>query len=283
MGCSRDMLNCLWGGKGLKNRLDDGSMDVKMLWRHTGIVYFLKMLTEKTNVLPHVSKWKDPFEGVIFGADYEDEDGRKVGVEEVYARFFGQCWSLDDCDTELMWNARSPDGFGVCLKTNVQKLKKALAGLSNVENPPAVVVAEMRYKKMRTIKRIVEDMGRNHKTEAKIGRLSENGVISLFFLKRDVFKAEKEFRIVVNVGENGKKGKQGIFEVEPDRFGSPNVVCYPIDPTDFIDEVILDPRMPEGFDKLVEKLRDDNGWKFKVTNSKLYEYITPKPTIRVYR
>ena len=281
MGCSRDVLNRLWRGRGLVNLLADSSLDSEDVWRHTSLVYFLKMLKDKQNVLPHVSKWKDPFEGIIFKAKYVDEHDNPVNVEDVYSRFFGQCWTFEDADNELLWNARSPNGYGICMKTSVKKLKSAFPGLTDVENPPAVVMGKIQYKKLESIRYLIQEMGRNHSKIDARGRLSDNGLISLFFLKRDSFRNEKELRIVANVGEG--HATAGIFNIVRDRFGVPNMVSYAIDATDFVEEVILDPRMPLGLKEFVEQVRDENGWTFKITESKLYQYIDPQPTIRVYK
>ena len=188
MDCSRDILNRLWDGHGLTNLLVDPSLDSKSVWRHTSLVHFLKMLKDKQNVLPHVSKWKDPFEGIIFKAKYVDEHDNPVNVEDVYSRFFGQCWTFEDADNELLWNARSPNGYGICMKTSVKKLKSALLRFTDVENPPAVVIGRIQYKKMDAIRYLIHEMGRRHAKTDALGRLSDNGVISLFFLKRDSFK-----------------------------------------------------------------------------------------------
>lgn len=284
MGCSYDVLNRLWGGHGLVNLITDSSLDKEIVWRHTSLVHFLKMLNDKQNVLPHVSKWKDPFEGIVFKAKYVDEDDNPVKVEDVYSRFYGQCWTFEDADNELLWNARSPNGYGICMRTSVKKLKTALLGLSDVENPPAVVIGRIRYKKMNAIRSLIEEMGRRHKKMDALGRLSDNGVISLFFLKRECFKNEKELRIVANVGDiDVNQNVSGVFNIVRDRFGAPNVVSYPICATDFIDEVILDPRMSPDIRAFIESVRTENGWSFKITDSKLYQYIEPTPTIRVYK
>ena len=61
------------------------------------------------------------------------------------------------------------------------------------------------------------------------------------------------------------------------------MVSYTINTADFIEEVILDPRMPLGLKEFVERVRDENGWTFEITESKLYQYIDPQPAIRVYK
>lgn len=284
MGCSSDVLNRLWGGQGLKNLLVDSGFDSKYVWRHTSLVHFLKMLKNKQNVLSHVSKWKDPFEGVIFKSKYVDEHDNPVNVENVYSRFFGQCWTFEDADNELLWNARSPNGYGICVKTSVKNLKSALLGFTDVERPPAVVIGMIQYKKMDAIRHLIHEMGRRHSKTDALGRLSDNGVISLFFLKRDSFRNEKELRIVVNVGNiRENQDCTEAFHIVRDRFGGPNIVSYPICATNFIEEVILDPRMSPDIRVFIESVRAENGWSFKITDSKLYQYVEPTPTIRVYR
>ena len=284
MSCSHESLNRLWGSSGLKNFLLDGSHDDKDIWRQTSLTHFLTMLREKRNSLSHVSKWKDPFEGVVFKAKYVDEKEQEVPVERLYAGFFGQCWTEVDADNELMWHARSADGYGVCLKTKLHKLKAALVGYGyeNVEQCPAVVIGKIQYKRMSTIKNLINEMGREHKKDAKLGRLSENGAISLFYLKRDIFSNEKEVRLMVNVGSSCER-KKGVFEIHHDDLGFPNIISYQIEAQNFIDEVILDPRMPSEITAYVEEEAQNKGWRFKVRKSSLYEYIVPRPTIRVYQ
>lgn len=286
MSCSCDILNRLWGNGGLKNFLVDNSCDDNDIWRQTSLAHFLTMLRGKKNVLPHVSKWEDPFEGIIFKARYRDERGDEVPAERLYSGFFGQCWTEIDADNELMWHARSADGYGVCLKTKIGMLKSALLGngYENVEQCPAVVIGEIQYKKKSSIVNLIKEMGRRHKSDVKLGRLSENGAISLFYLKRDDFSNEKEVRVMVNIGHRCRGAERnGIFEISRDDLGFPNTIRYEIDVKNFIKEVILDPRMPDEIVKYVEEERNAQGWNFEVIKSSLYEYIKPQPTIRVYR
>ena len=138
---------------------------------------------------------------MIFNSKYKDEDNKEVRPDNIYSRFYGQCWTFNDANTELQWKAHSTDGYGVCLKTTVERIKKALIGLDELENPPSCVIGEIQYKKLSAIRRIVEDMSRKHSPDAKIGRVTENGLISFLFLKREEYQDENELRIMVNVGD----------------------------------------------------------------------------------
>ena len=281
MKCSRDILNALWGGYGLENLLISEKYDNTPIYRHVKLVHFLQMLEERQNVLTHPSSWDDPFEGVIFNSKYVDEDNNVIRSDSAYSRFYGQCWTFNDADTELQWKSHSADGYGVCLGTTVKRIKEALIGLDELENPPACVIGGIQYKKLSAIRRIVEDMSRRHDPNAKIGRVTENGLISFLFLKREEYQDEKELRIIVNIG--GDNTPLGRFQKTLHGANKYGLVKYDVDPKSFLKVVILDPRMPTSIADFVRLRVKQTEWGLNVAQSDLYTYFNDTKPIRVYK
>lgn len=93
--------------------------------RFTKMKYFLEMLEKGKNVLPRVSDWDDFWEGFIYKIQYTLH-GNPVSTRELLQDFFGQCWSMRNKPSELMWRARCPDGDGVCMVTTVGQLAESV-------------------------------------------------------------------------------------------------------------------------------------------------------------
>lgn len=89
------------------------------------------------------------------------------------------------------------------------------------------------------------------------------------FIKRDAFEHEHEIRIIMSYGQ------------EDARIDN-HMIIFPINPDDFIEEILIDPRLTrtEYVDKVKEKLKKDGADETKIKVSNLYDF-TPllKPIV----
>ena len=271
-------------GKGLKNLLKDYDWNEEqdfMISRHMQLAHFLKMLEEKKNVLTHVSTWEDPFEGLIFHSKYVDKAGNPIDSSKLYSRYYGQCWTIGNADTELQWKARTSDGYGVCLKSTASCLLETLLKKGNGDFKHCIV-GKISYKKRSSIEKLVKSMGAIHDRKLSCKYISSNDLIEFFFVKRVEFSDEKELRVVLDIGEESHRNN-GAFQYQQGGYGMSGIVKYDINMNEFVQKVVLDPRMPEDMEDFVKQKCRDCGCTVDVCRSDLYTYIGGNPTIRIYR
>ena len=231
--------------------------------------YFLEMIRTGNNTLMHVRKWKDVNEGVIYKSSVEVKNGNGIFQNspnfftQLYADYYGQCWSRSKSASEILWLSRCSSKPGVCIKTTVEKLKKSI---SRVSNAPTFV-KEMRYVSSLWLNSFLKRMRSPRFANSITGNFSN--LAELLFMKREEFSDEKEVRLLVVDPNNGQFQKMQ----------NPNCLKYRLDKTDFLTEVIFDPRMGC---KSVSNLKKEvqsygwtiNGQPIKMTKSPLYEPIS---------
>lgn len=239
-----------------------------VLLRFMSKKYFLDMINNSCNTLMHVSTWSDVYEGLIYKLKYylKDNNGvyQSTSLNSLYKYYYGQCWSLLPYASEVLWNARCRKGDGVCIKTTVGKLA---ANITAVMEPKWVGVAcdlkRVKYRSSRGVKSFVNQM--SNQQVANAIQSSFPGLMGLFFVKRNEFSDEKEVRLLVS------DPQQGAF------VAGNSLVSYKVDKTNFLEEVILDPRMGRKTVSQIKKVVSKVGWlcngqSLKVTQSDLYDF-----------
>lgn len=220
--------------------------------RFTKMKYFLEMLEKEENVLPHISGWKDVWEGFIYKIKYFLQ-GIPVSTRNLLQDFFGQSWSMCTKPSELLWRARCPDGDGICMLTTIGQLAESVQ--SCVEDT-AKLNTSFRLKPVIYIpeKEFIEKM-RSIATNSEIASdilCNLEKAQELFFWKRDLFDDEKEVRLLFM--DEGTCFQNRVF-VEK------KLVRYHVDKDRFLTAVIADPRMSDDDFQNLKKTIEKKGWK----------------------
>lgn len=148
---------------------------------------------------------------------------------------YGQCWSLY-AESDALWRIYSPYKEGVQIKTK-------LANLLMIKGYREAYIGEVKYYDNLNSADLLE-------LDAYKGCL----------IKRNAFKHEKEVRLLINYNNiTDKHEKIDYIELE-------------VDMSEFIEEVIIDPRANEWFVKMVISYCNKNGIK-NVKKSKLYNIL----------
>lgn len=168
---------------------------------------------------------------------------------------FAQCW----CElgvSDAMWRIYSQNGMGVRISTTKEKLETALKALAK-EEKYKYRVKKVAYKTQSEFEAEASKIANDLNEDFDVSR-----AVDMLYLKRDAFKHESEWRATL------------FFPNEIDIAGK-KAVTVPIDPHDFIDRILLDPRAP---DELVDSFKYffKNKIKFKGEVARSQLYRTPR-------
>ncbi len=156
--------------------------------------HFLNWVLTGKNILVSAEKWDDPWERALFKQKIQYKTGEIIHLSDF--RFFGQCWSMNENETDVIWrvfNAHGEDCVRVevnaldlwkCFTSSVDKMSRA-HGVSNV----LCYCGKVLYLK--------ESDAVNYLQSSTIEEMIyTNSLFNTMFVKRDGFSHENEFRII---------------------------------------------------------------------------------------
>jgi len=229
--------------------ISEGEYD-NAIYRIFSIDRLLELFELKKNTIVRPSLWDDPFENLVFKSI--GKMGPKMEVTfKSRDNFYGQCWSLHR-ETDAMWRIYSPDKNGVKVRTTIKKLLGSL--YSNVDY--GIVSCWIGKVQYLTQKDIIEEFSNKHIMHPVILDPSGKGQVSTLLLKREEFAHEKEVRLIYN--REGSKTDENIYQ-------------YPIDPLEFIDQIVFDPRMSGYTIAAITDFLKSRGFSKYIGKSKLYQ------------
>ena len=236
--------------------------------RFLSLENFLRMVASRCNVLARVATWKDVYEGYVLRLSYSD-----CNVANLLKDFYGQCWTKRKTDSEVLWNARCSNGYGVCLKSTVGKLAKSITDQCS---PPAAIAGIGRLDAVTYDKR---------PTDYSLVRSSIKGIrkvfsdhaalLGSFFQKRYEFNDENEVRVILDLPKKN-------FKKHMKRDYRGDLMFYKFNrPEDFVDEVVFHPLMDNSLCERIKLCLQCKGWnKVKIGRSHLYDL--PKETLKIF-
>lgn len=236
--------------------------------RFVSLENFWHMVESHSNVLARVSTWQDVYEGFVLRLPYLDCD-----VAHTLKGFYGQCWTKRMSDSEVLWNARCPSGYGVCLKSTVAKLAKSIVAQCSSEEEIAGIG------RLDAVEYEEEPDGSPF---AQFDMAKVRGVFSChatlldsFFRKRYEFNDECEVRVILDLPQDAHKDVM-------QRSYRGALLSYGFDrPEDFIDEVMFHPAMQPDLCECLKCLLQKKGWdKVKIGRSRLYDL--PRATLKLF-
>lgn len=187
--------------------------------------YLLVLLREKRLILKPVTTWEDPYENFFLKEQFVKEgDMNKsysTSVDNLIKGLYGMSWTMQE-ETDSLWRIYSQDKLSVRISTTVEKLATTVC---SEDNKWDVWIDKVHYKTEVEINEWLDKCLVTATAQQFVNKMSES-----FFIKRKAFVAEKEFRIIANYYDNGKRIR-------------PSFICYKIDPNCFITDFIIDPRL----------------------------------------
>lgn len=184
------------------------------------------------------SAWDDPYE-------------QRIRHAKDHA-IFAQCWGRKPT-SDAMWRIYSQHGTGVRISTTVDKLTEVMRSACKLHGYRRRL-DRVEYKTQKEIDDLTKKLVAELRANFNIGRATD-----LLYMKRDAFSHETEWRAA-------------LFTPEASREVEKNGITIKVDPHDFIDRILLDPRAPDEIVSAFEfYFKNKLGFEGKVTRSVLYK------------
>lgn len=183
----------------------------RRLYRILDFTKVVQIFEKKELYFANPSSWEDPYE-------------RHIKHSKNHA-IFAQCWSRIPI-SDAMWRIYSQNGMGVRISTTNVKLAAVLKAAAQ-KKEYRYRVARVKYKSQADLvvetKKIAADLNESFDISRAIDAL---------YMKREAFDHEREWRATLfSKSENAAKDQKGF--------------TVPVDPHQFIDRILLDPRAPD--------------------------------------
>ena len=190
----------------------------KALFRIISFDSLLQMLNEKRNWLVRTSMWEDSYENFMLKEQFQ-KNGHPLSLEHMSNQWFGQCWTTR-MSSDAMWRIYSPDKKGIRIKTTIGQLWDSAMAYNGDGH---FMIGKVEYFAQSKIRKDLLD-GSPYDIDSLVDIM-----ISSFFVKRNSFSHESEYRIIYHCGEQSKDyAKDTVF--------------LDISPQEFISNIYFDPR-----------------------------------------
>lgn len=218
---------------------EDIENDAK-LYRYITLSKFMEFIERKktyfTSIYCWEDRWEAPQDKILNHKDAAFSDNIKKHIDNM----IGQCWSREGV-SDALWEIYSDYGEGIMIQTTVQKFLK-IKGIKEAMIAPVIYYDDI-CKALEKIKSIKP----------------YNTIYGYGFLKRKAFEHEKEVRIItLNEHETIDEKKHDQFHVE-----------FELDPIEFIQNIIIDPRAHDWFVDTIKKYCKRAGFKIEPIKSDL--------------
>lgn len=209
----------------------------RTLYRYISLETFLAFVELKRTHLTKVATWDDPWEAILSKIPVVDDDGNPLKrIYSFHEGVFGQCWSLRQ-ESDAMWRIYSRSNSGLVIATTVAKFA-LLEGAERLyvgpvvyfEDPPDLV--------------------------AKAG--TDRSIFGRYCFKRTAYEHEHEVRILTHA------------DLVPGCDAKANQLNLAVDPTAFVDQIIIDPRSSSWFVEAMKEYCQRSGFSIEPVQSDLY-------------
>jgi hypothetical protein len=183
------------------------------------------------------------------------EEQRCIMTQTGRRDFYVNCWHAADHESVAMWKIYGAPGAGIAIVSNGARVETALA--RNEQNL---------------------HLGAVHYHDSKFVQIGMSNVFDTITRKRESYKYEQEVRLVYwHVGESHDALVNANWNEEAMRFDNlvedtrpiPPGISFECDVDNLIESVVVSPFAPAWFTTLIERVRDQLGFRFEVTSSTL--------------
>jgi len=217
---------------------ENGPEDNQILWRFMKFEKFCSMMQSSGLFYASLSSFEDPFEAILPRKYYSSRflNSLKIKIRPIPLRSFelsqnnnrkligANCWNCCDVEPEFFWKIYSDLEYGIAIKSNVKRLKKA--HLNVFKN---IYIRNVKYETLN-----IQNMG-------EFKTFHESNVLDKAHFKRPHFAQEKEIRCLVQL-DQPQSGTPVTGEI------------IKVDLFDLIEEVVFSPNSPIWFHEVVQGL-----------------------------
>ncbi len=212
------------------------------LYRIMDFTRVVQIFEKKELYFAKPGTWDDPYE-------------QRIKHAEDHA-IFAQCWGRSPI-SDAMWRIYSKNGTGVRISTTLDKLT-AVMKMACKEHKYLRRIREVEYFSQKEIDNHAREIAKNLRGNFDISR-----AVDILYMKREAFSHEAEWRAMFYTPHESREiEKKGIF--------------VKVDPHNFIDRILLDPRAPSELVNAFEYyFKEKLQFKGNVQRSSLYKAPDP--------
>jgi hypothetical protein len=224
-------------------------MRSRHIYRIISIECLFELFENQQNVLVKPKKWQDPFENFILRARMQLQTGQ-LAQFSFHDQFYGQCWTLQSA-SDAMWRIYSPAGNAVRIRSTIQTVAETLSKTLGDYAQIQAFIGRVRYLSNKHLTAYASSWFPG--TSRLRARISAETLL----VKRPAFKHEREVRLLYFQPNAGH--------------ASGDLYWYSVNPHELIDQIMIDPRMPETeVAALKERIQRKTGYRGKILRSLLY-------------
>jgi len=226
---------------------DDNYIDIPVrsrdrhVYRVVSVLRLLELFRARKNVLVQPGKWEDPFENFIVRRQ----------------RIYGQCWTRQTY-SDAVWRIYSHNASGVRIRSTPRQLAEGLSLAVGRRARAGAFIGTVRYLNRARLLAFAASVGRDAAVRPYV-------VARTLLVKRPAFRHEREVRLLF-LPPDGVRATDGLF-------------AYDVDPHTMIDQIMIDPRMPEArASRLRSRIIRETGFAGPIKRSLLY---APPPEVLI--
>lgn len=222
------------------------------IYRVFKINHLIKLFEIKKNTLVKPELWDDPWENFLL-KQTPKYNGQNVSLDILRNNLFGQCWTLNEKETDALWRIYSPRKNGVRVKTTLKKLWDSCWDIGTTKITGMFYIGKILYQEENKLKKYFKN-----------SQNLESTIFSAHTLlyKRMEFEHEKEIRLIYY---KNSKNKNLTTKTR-------KIYRYKIDPIKLFEEMLFDPQFDDvNYNKLKGELIKYGYKKSKIKKSQLYQ------------
>lgn len=225
------------------------AMRSRHIYRIVSVERLFELFKKRQNVLTKPRKWDDPFENFILRARIRLQTGQ-LAQFSFHDQFYGQCWTLQTA-SDAMWRIYSPDRNAVRIRSTIRAVAESLSSILGDYAQIQAFIGKVRYLPSQRLTAFAS--GWFPGMHAIGARVSADTLL----VKRPAFRHEREVRLLY------------FQHSAADTTG--DLYWYNVIPHAFIDQIMIDPRMPEPeVNALKDKIHEKTGFRGPILRSLLY-------------
>lgn len=215
-----------------------GLEDDMKLYRYLSLSQFLEFMEKRKIYLTNINYWEDTWEAPAEKIKLIDNDN--IRKKEL----IGQSWSMQDV-SDALWRIYSKEKEGIMIQTTVKKFD-LIKGIKIAMLAPVIYYENL------------EEILNKFKYPKNY-----NGIPGVGFLKRKAFEHEKEVRLITL---NDSEHVEGVFQ-DSGHF------LFELNPIEFIEGIIIDPRAEEWYVDTIKYYCKRAGLLVRTLKSDLYSSL----------
>lgn len=225
------------------------AMRSRNIYRIVSIERLFELFENRQNVLVKPKKWDDPFENFILRARIRLPTGQFAQFS-FHDQFYGQCWTLQSA-SDAMWRIYSPDRSAVRIRSTIRTVAESLSKELGDYAQIRAFIGRVRYPPSKRLSDFASSWFPG------VPRLRARVSAETLLVKRLAFKHEREVRLLY------------FQQNAADTIG--DLYWYNVNPQEFIEQIMIDPRMPEAdVNALKKRIQARTGYRGPILRSLLY-------------